>query len=130
MCLTSRRRISRKAKRDITVWKVVVNGWHAPLHYMFVYKKDNRCEEFQKVAPMSNRFACSWWFQIYQGFHSYDNKEDAEAMLNWFNDKELFRNNVAHIVKAVIPKGSRYYRGMDNDYCSEYLSFPDYPNLN
>lgn len=130
MCLTSRRRISRKARHDIIVWKVVTNGWHAPLHYMFIYKKDNRCEEFQKVAPMSDRFACSWWFQIYQGFHSYDNKEDAEAMLNWFNDKEPISNKVAHIVKAVIPKGSRYYRGMDNDYCSEYLSFPDYPNLN
>lgn len=130
MCLTSRRRISRKARRDIIVWKVVTNGWHAPLHYMFIYKKDNRCEEFQKVAPMSDRFACSWWFQIYQGFHSYDSKEDAEAMLNWFNDKEPIGNKVAHIVKAVIPKGSRYYRGMDNDYCSEYLSFPDYPNLN
>lgn len=130
MCLTSRRRISRKARRDIIVWKVVTNGWHAPLHYMFIYKKDNRCEEFQKVAPMSDRFACSWWFQIYHGFHSYDSKEDAEAMLNWFNGKEPIGNKVAHIVKAVIPKGSRYYRGMDNDYCSEYLSFPDYPNLN
>ena len=129
MCLTSRRRISKKARHDIEVWKVVTTGWHAPLHRMFQYKKDNRCEEFEKVAPMSCRFACSWWFQIYQGFHSYNNKKDAESMAEWFNDKDQPRSmRVTCVVKAVIPKGSRYYKGMDNDYCSEYLSFPDYPN--
>ena len=126
MCLTSRRRISRKARRDIEVWKVVLNYWHGPIFYPFVYKKDNKCEEFQKVAAMSSRFPWSWWFTVYEGFHSYDNKKDAEKLANWYGDDPT---KEAHVVRAIIPKGSRYYKGMDNDYCSEYLSFPDYPNF-
>lgn len=133
MCLTSRHRISRKAARDIKAWKVVLNdrrgdSWRAPFYPMFAYKKDNRCDEFLNAAHWDERVAgYLWTFRINKGFHTYDNKKDAESTANWFNGKDRPRKLVANVVEAVIPKGSRYYQGMDNDYCSEYLHFPSFP---
>lgn len=122
MCLYSRRRLSRKARHDIECWKAVTLNWTGPYHLFFKYRENNRCEDFEKIAPMRNRFPWSWWFSVCQGFHSFQTRKAAESAVG---ECSTIGGIPVRIVRAVIPKGSRYYKGMDDDYCSEYIHFPD-----
>ena len=115
--------MSRKARHDIECWKAVTLGWTAPYHLFFRYKENNMCENFEKTIPMCNRFPCSWWFSVHHGFHSFQTQKAAESYVG----KDLTLGGIpVQIVRAIIPKGSRYYKGMDDDYCSEYIHFPDF----
>lgn len=114
MCLTVKRfAFKKKAKKDIVCYKVL---------YKWGYTYRSQFQRFEYVTGMmyntelgkkvKDPFNREW--DIYQGFHSYANKEDSKP-------KRLCAEISAVCMQCIIPKGSYYYEGKFGK-CKSYAS--------
>lgn len=90
------------ARRDIPVWKVVKSLPNEPM-LSPVY---NYPVNLMGIRPALNE-------RLNTGYHSYGNKKTARRLLAGFN------LDGSYIIRMYIPKGSRYYRGVDENCCKE-----------
>ena len=139
MCLFSRKQEPKIADKDIPVYKCLSISNLAPYVPTYEYHKgmnyakrptrditmkfqwndeDRTVMEDGKVAYV---FDDGW-------LHSLRPIDTPQAMLDWMRTamRFTFSRNVAKeikLVKMYIPKGTKYYEGLDEDYCSECLEW-------
>lgn len=105
------------AKEDIPVNKIVMpcgDYFTAPYRSEFRYtfglqKKVSLCITRQYLM-----------FEVSNGYHSYDTCEKAPR---YILTSRLF--DVSKTVRAIIPKGTKYYIGLYNELVSENIIIPD-----
>lgn len=101
MCLCVKENTWRKiATHDIEVWKVLKND-NRSIVQGFQYKPNTLFRLRKKLNPEDSQ-------GIYEGFHAYTNKAEAETMVG--GDWKL--------VTFTIPKGAVYFLGI----CDEIVS--------
>lgn len=112
MCLVKLQRFPKRAKEDIKCYKVlaVVNAddvtmyYSSPVYYEKYTFENNKCEKKSKFKLFEILFSNT----ISKGIHTFNTK----------------KNNIHYALiqyDAIIPKGTLYYVGRDNDLVSERL---------
>ena len=119
MCLEIRRKNIKIAKKDIVCYKVLVNrgdGYVTPYQFFpmplgYTYKNSD--------TPKIIWDRGKGW--VHQGFfHTYIKLYDAKNDADW--QYENCEEDDVIVVKAVIPKGSHYLSGVNNDGEKSYAS--------
>jgi hypothetical protein len=123
MCLYSQQTNPLIAEEDITVYKLLYNKegtllLYAPF-YGFKYTPNklyinNDTPDIVKYDDDVTAFHIK--YRIGKGFfHAYTNRDIAK--------RQLYRGYkyINTILKATIPKGSKYFLGIDNDICSNQI---------
>ena len=122
MCLIKTHDEPKIAQTDIEVWKVLTDEGLSPyLNYPY-HPGINKPLE-QKEINLEQ-------MMIEDGYlYAYRKKERAElnaAMLNWLLGSSANFEPIEHVVHSMlIPKGTAYYEGNDNDICAECLYWPE-----
>jgi hypothetical protein len=99
------------AKKDIKVYKVLWKHSHGSSYRGFKYEKGN--EYYQTGKPFTKTYSrFSKKLIISRGLHAWITKEDAIRRHN---------RSLHVIVEMVIPKGSMYYLGDNDDIVSNRL---------
>ena len=118
MCLTTRNSIPIIAKKDITCYKIYNKTGEGCLSSPYLGHIPS-IQNFTKLesTPIMMGFGK---YIIKKGFHSFKHLKDAKHEIKWY--PFIYKNNI--IYKCIIPKGSKYYRGISAGsitYCSESL---------
>lgn len=126
MCLENLSEV-KKAEKDICCYKVIED--HRNLtksQYQGKLITIYRCFEIEIGKTYTSRFSYNSDGDVEKGLHSYCSYEQAVDYANkWGWD-------ATRIVKCVIPKGSKYYRGKFNSRSSyastrlKYVEITDY----
>lgn len=116
MCLITRNSIPIIAKKDIICYKIYLKkeGYLSSPYFGHIPSVQN----FTELESNPTSFDCKYF--IYKGFHSFKHLKDAKRDTQFY--PFLYTNNI--IYKCIIPKGSKYYRGLfagSVSYCSESL---------
>ena len=104
---------SKTATEDIFIYKVLKKykgEWFSP-YYPKRYRK-NILYKTKKFYKKTN------YPDIKEGFHSF--QYDEYGKLSAINLQNLFFES-REIFKAMIPKGSLYWSGLENDLCSNQI---------
>lgn len=118
MCLIVDKCNALTAEEDITCYKIYVY-----LEYRDEYRSPfrlDRIKKFNKVIHVPIFLDPVEENKVYFGFHTFCNEEDAKYLATLFSYK---------VFKCIIPKGSKYYKGITASspeksapgYCSESL---------
>lgn len=118
MCLIVDKCNALVAEKDITCYKIYVY-----LEYRDEYRSPfrlDRIKKFNKVIHVPQFLDPIEGNAVYLGFHTFCNEEDAKYLATLFSYK---------VFKCIIPKGSKYYKGITASsleksapgYCSESL---------
>ena len=97
------------ARKNISVYKVLLlNGtkWitpYAETEVHFVFKK----------AKLKSRVLRKYGIYVTEGIHACTNSKEARAMARRFSNSVVF--------DAVVPKGTKFYFGNENDIVAEKL---------
>ena len=127
MCLNLNPKFKKMvAKKDITCYKIVKKKnyggcymYEALIMMFFIYKLNIIYSTMITMThtPYTNRLV------VNNGFHSFRTiqglKKEAEYILMYHNSGIL---TDAVIVKCIIPKGSLYYVGHNDNYTPNYVS--------
>lgn len=119
MCLFKTHDEPKIAQDDIEVWKVLTDKGLSPyLDYPYHPGMNKPLEH--SVIPITQEEINE---EINGGYlHAYRNKEKAEFHATMFN--RIF-GVIGYVVqRMLIPKGTAYYEGNDEDICSEHLYWP------
>lgn len=124
------------ADKDIEVYKIVskMEGkYYAPFHSWAEYKH-NKTFATKLTSPKNlellvakdfddiTNFNARLYYTVSFGIHSFKTLESAEGYLDMFSPL-IIRNG--YIVKAVIPKGSTYYKGYSGELELKENRVPD-----
>lgn len=117
MCLTSETEIPIVSTEDIKCYKVLVhkNGELISPYREYKYTpnetiKDTLSESVIRVFGV---------VMIESGyFHSYSNINEAKDLVSYLLRKWRIK---ALIYNAIIPKGTKYFKGQSNDLCSKSI---------
>lgn len=124
MCLLSKWRFPRKAKKDIVCYKLLMVLPINPEKIQFVTPFMHDVIDIHKpiIATSNGTLLEKWWDGItspytktYGYIHTYFNKEEAEKCAD-----SLELSNYK-IFKCIIPKGTKYHIGIKGDYCSKMI---------
>ena len=118
MCLIVSKSIQIAAE-DIVCYKAVTKDLHSPC-YGFEY-------QIEKLTPKVVMQELGG--RVTTGYHTYKNKEDIDLRVLWNakNNLETPYMRASIILECIIPKGTAYYEGYNNDfrtspgYCSNQL---------
>lgn len=114
MCLIIKKNQRKvKAKKDIIVYKVLYkryNAFFSPIEgYQYTLNKLNIPVELERrIGGMHDK--------IYRGYHSF-------ARLREAIEYNTFTSEI--VLKAIIPSGTYYMRGLYNEYASENIIVTD-----
>lgn len=124
MCLTTRQICPLKAKRDITVYKILkinpLGKLYTPCTYVEVKVGETMDASCQKTQEYSRKLVSTKHQLLVKEIgggmiHSYVDENFALVMTNWIDYKWA-------IVKCTIPKGTLYYISFNNtQICSKKL---------
>ena len=120
MCLYKTHDEPRIAQNDIEVWKVLTPQGLSPFQG-YQYHPGMNKPSGPKAIPVPVE-----QHQIDGGYlHAFTSMEKAYGytQLHWYYDGEIFEDYV--VQKMLIPKGTVYYEGNDNDICAECLYWPE-----
>ena len=122
MCLIKTHNEPKIAQDDIEVWKVLTYKGLSPYQDYPYHPGINKPLE-QKEIPLEQML-------IEDGYlYAYRDKVTAElnaAMLNRIFGSFTNLEPIEHVVhRMLIPKGTVYYEGDDNDICAECLYWPE-----
>ena len=118
MCLYKTHEEPRIAQDDIEVWKVLTYEGLSP-YQNYPYHPGMNKPTLQSVVPVPVEQS-----QITVGYlHAYRNKEKAELYATKFN--YIFDVIDYAVQRMLIPKGTAYYEGDDDDICSKCLYWPE-----
>lgn len=130
MCLELKRYVIRKARRDITCYKIcklkgsnVIVSLLQNYHYN-IGKEETACNFLVEDILFSKSI-----YTKNVGFHSY---KDKYCLMKYFNKHIYYHyrwyvndaDSTKCIVKCIIPKGSLYFKGKEGErrgYCSEKI---------
>ena len=127
MCLISKWRFPKKAKKDIVCYKVYIVIQNSCTHEIvkavtpFMYEEVNI---YQPIKAISNKSLFERWWN---GICNPHEKADGyiHTLYSISLAKELikfYQINNAKIFKCIIPKGTKYHIGEDNrDLCSKTI---------
>ena len=144
------------ADRDIVCYKIVINSGNAtcisgikvkqgtlysPYMLCEITEGEHKLPLKDNLVFMSSHRKCgnrvgSWkkdgnqtMKDITRGFHTYVSKKDAYKSAKWLQ-KVAFSGSYAirvHVIKAIIPKGTKYFRGITLEnlpsYCSNRIKY-------
>ena len=136
MCLFSREKEPKIAEKDIPVYKCLSVSNLAPYVPLYEYHKglnyakrptrdiSIRTDDDRTILE-DGKPACVFddgWL------HSLKPYDTPQAMLDWMRTSMRFTFNRGVIdqiklVRMYIPKGTKYFEGLDDDYCSECLEW-------
>lgn len=137
MCLWSKKEVSMEADHDIKVYKVFAFAKKRNLYYSPVFEHEYK--DFQtgqiyidkKFDFDSPKYHCPFkdftckngeLYEINKGLHSFGQKEDAINFQNWL---DVYYSMDTVIAECIIPKGTAYYAGFDDNnkitFCSQTL---------
>lgn len=117
MCLITRNSIPIIAKKDIICYKIynkTEEGYLSSPYLGYIASMQN----FTELEP--NPIGSDHKYIINKGFHSFKHLKNAKLDVQFY--PFLYTDNI--IYKCIIPKGSKYYRGLFAgrvSYCSESL---------
>lgn len=131
MCLIKTHNEPRIAQNDIEVWKVLTPKGLSPFQG-YQYHPGMNKPSCPKTIPVPHEQP-----QIDGGYlHAFRNREKAEGytMVQLYHDvlsqsgrtatvQRIFEEYV--VQRMLIPKGSIYYEGADDDICAERLYWPE-----
>lgn len=120
MCLIVDECNALVAEKDITCYKVYVDCGYGNERYRSPFRLD-LIKKFNKVIHVPEFLDPIEGNEVYLGFHTFCNEEDAKYFATLYPFYKVF--------KCIIPKGSRYYKGIAAlspeqfipGYCSESL---------
>ncbi len=120
MCLYTFQGKAKLALKDIVVYKVLSEGLTSPIMYWYEYVLDTI-----HVSGMSHTSIYKWYdgrplFSVEKGLHSFRNIFAARRLCK----SEIKYNTRCckfYVYKAIIPVGSYYYIGNNNDIVSDRL---------
>lgn len=120
MCLYTYQRKAKLALKDIVVYKVLSEGLTSPIMYWHKYILDTI-----HVSDMNHTCIFKWdderlLFSVEKGLHSFRNIFAARRLCK-SETKYNNRHCKFYVYKAIIPAGSYYYIGKDNDIVSDRL---------
>ena len=126
MCLRKTHDEPRIAQDDIEVWKVLTIEGLSPFHdYPYHSGVNKPFEQKTMSMPVEQQ-------TIEDGYlHACKHKEKAEALASvlsggWARGYFIMENAIQHVVqRMLIPKGTAYYEGDDDDICAECLYWPE-----
>jgi hypothetical protein len=98
------------AENDIVVYKFLGPGNNAP-YYSKVYKANSEYKIKGTLTPDSDGV-------INEGFHAWRTESVARYMMAITADAHT---PVRKVVKFIIPKGAKYFRGQSNDIVSDRI---------
>ena len=122
MCLYKTHDEPKVAQSNIEVWKVLTPKGLSPFQGYQYHPGMNKPSVLKiKPVPVEQQ-------EINGGYlHAFRNKEKAEG----YTKLQLYKNAQYYIYeeyvvqRMLIPKGSEYYEGMDDDICAERLYWPE-----
>lgn len=120
MCLIVDKCNALVAEEDITCYKVYMDYGYGNERYRSPFRLD-LIKKFNKVIHVPEFLDPIEGNEVYLGFHTFCDEEDAEYFETLYPFYKVF--------KCIIPKGSRYYKGIaalfpeksTPGYCSESL---------
>ena len=122
MCLIKTHNEPRIAKNDIEVWKVLTPKGLSPFQG-YQYHPGMNKPSCPKAIPVPVEQP-----QIDGGYlHAFRNREKAEGYtkLQSYKNIQYYIYEEYVVQRMLIPKGSVYYEGMDDDICAECLYWPE-----
>lgn len=120
MCLYTKQILPKVAKKDIVVYKVLDHNMFSPyygLSYLLNRKITSKLMRYDHVWNPSTQI-----FIVEEGLHAYTKRRVAYVKQHYLNkvDGEDFLTTYS-VYKAIIPKGSKYYIGLNGDIASDAL---------
>ena len=127
MCLRKTHDEPRIAQDDIEVWKMLTSEGLSPFQNYPYHPGMNKPFE-QKTMPIPVEQQT-----IEDGYlHAYRNKGTAEVVASVLSGSLVtgiyfnMENAIQHVTqRMLIPKGTVYYEGDDDDICAECLYWPE-----
>lgn len=137
------------AEEDIICYKVLevkmeetgVKLYHSP-YYPYTYGKNEVYTEkafdktqiyYNEIKPVWEQWKMRGYITVDYGFHTFYSMELAMMEYLYWTRRNAFRNSDYCVMKCVIPKGSKYYRGFivqtergdQVGYCSESIKLTE-----
>ena len=123
MCLTTRSIYSSVLDRDFVVFKVLANDNHSPIYGHYEYRY-GRNYPTRKQIPADIRLDESTIhprYTIEGGFlHAYVTEQAAYGLVTQLQGT---LGNHYKVVEMVIPKGTVYWAGIEDDVCAPFLDW-------
>ena len=123
MCLIKTHNEPRIAKNDIEVWKVLTPKGLSPFQG-YQYHPGMNKPSGPKTIPVPAE-----QHMINAGYlHAFRNREKVEAyrkLLQLYKNVQCDTYEEYVVQRMLIPKGSVYYEGVDDDICAERLYWPE-----
>lgn len=124
MCLTTKQKKPRIARKDIEIYKLVVKDSLNEQKYLSLYEKFpyELNKVYEEPANEDNDKNCSWLVHNTFGegwFHSF--KDYTIALFNSDISYSRIIGNDIIIISGIIPKGTPYYLGIYGDICSKKI---------
>ena len=117
MCLLKTHDEPKIAQSDIEVWKVLTTKGLSPFQCYQYYQGMNK-PAWQEEIPLTQE-------EISGGYlHAYRNKEKAKINLTRLGHMANIEPVDYVAQRMLIPKGTAYYEGDDDDICAECLYWP------
>ena len=128
MCLFKIHSEPKISQSDIEVWKILTDEGLSPFqNYPYHHGMNKPAEQKTIPVPVEQRYVIEGGY-----LHAYINKKRAEAhalLMSgglvtgcYFN----LENAIPHVVqRMIIPKGTAYYEGYEEDICAECLYWPE-----
>ena len=122
MCLISKWRFPRKAKKDIVCYKVLRVFPIDPekIQFLTPFMYDEIDIHKPIIATSNIKLLEKWWDRItnphiktYGYIHTFSNKKIAKECAVEISNYKIF--------KCIIPKGTKYHIGTRGDYCSKMV---------
>ena len=123
------------AEEDITVYKVFTSvvdeipsymaHYESPYAHFFygtvIEEQEFVCHKFGEHSDTRTFLECRGYHNIF-GFHSFKFKKDAFKEKYFLNIESAKDNEINNVFECIIPKGSRYMRGVDAFNHANYVS--------
>lgn len=122
MCLIKTHNEPRIAQNDIEVWKVLTPKGLSPFRGYQYHQGMNKPAVLKvKPVPVTQQ-------EINGGYlHAFRSKEKAEGYtkVQSYKNVQYYIYEEYVVQRMLIPKGSVYYEGADDDICAERLYWPE-----
>ena len=116
MCLYTKQIKPKVAEKDLVVYKVLDYNMGSP-YYGLLYPLNRKVTSellcYDHVWNPRNQL-----FNVEEGLHAFTNRLAAHSHAQCL---EYSNGHIQFVYKAIIPKGSKYYIGIDNDIASDAL---------
>lgn len=133
MCLFTNKKECDIAKEDIICYKVLrshikffkdESKLYSPIRNYYYCDKENIignklvCPEFSNNVSFYVPYYC---YSVDRGIHGFKDKDSALVFIDNLFNITCNIYYTYYLYECIIPKGSKYYEGINNDICSEKM---------